>query len=182
MLNIGAFLLFNLTATAQTSRPPNSLGKGLAIGKPAPPYSTDPAVVKLVKRVSQKYAATKRYAFEGDLEVGQVKGENPRQVLAKAKVKLEVAPGGKFLLRVKDDKSEYSLVSDGHKTWNYVPALAQYTEEDAAAAGVKAPAKEDTPRGDLEKGATTERFSRQIMPLLAGLDKTAQTAFLRGPV
>ena len=151
--SIGAFLLFGLAAVA-------------------PAQISDPGAVKLVKRIGQKYSAVKRYAFEGTLDVGKQKGEDPRDVLVQAKIKIEVAPGGKFLLHVtrEKDKSEYSVISDGHKTWTYVPAQAEYSEQLAAS------------KTDPEKADIAEKFSRQMMPLLAGIDKMAQVSFVRGPV
>ena len=167
--NIGAFLTFSLAVPSRAEIP-------------------DQAATKLLKQVSQKYAAAKRYAFEGTLDVARQIREDPQDVLAKATVKLEFAPGGKFLLHIKNenDKSEYSLISDGRKSWAYVPSFAKYTERDAttAANDVKLPDTQYLPAGDLPEGKadTAEQFARQIMPLLAGLEKNAQTSFLRGMV
>jgi outer membrane lipoprotein-sorting protein len=143
----------------------------------------DAEAVKLTKRLAQKYDVIKRYAFEGNLEVARQTGEDPKQVLTKAKVKLEVAPGGKYVLHVKKEGSEYSLISDGHKTWSYVPALGQYTEQDAATGGKPLDTSE-TPLSDLleGKGDVTERFARQIVPVVTGTVKAATLSFIRGPV
>src|ERR1022692_2528233 len=92
------------------------------------------SVTKLVHNVAQKAESAKQYEFEGDLLLGGQRGSNPGVVIAQAKVRLAVGPEGKSLWRVDaPDKGEYLLVSDGQKSWAYVPKLKQYTEEESSA-------------------------------------------------
>src|SRR5579872_5767317 len=67
----------------------------------------------LVNRVSQMYQDSKQYSFEGDLEIARRGGtENPRELLLKAKVKMAVAPAGKYNLQVEmNNNSSYVVVS-----------------------------------------------------------------------
>ena len=92
------------------------------------------SVTKLVHDVAQKAETAKQYEFEGDLLVDGQRGARPGAVIAQAKVRLAVGPEGKSLLRVDaGDKGDYLLVSDGQKSWAYVPKLKQYTEEESSA-------------------------------------------------
>ena len=56
------------------------------------------------------------------------------KVLTRAKVLVAASRPGKFLLRlIPVGRSAYTLLSNGQKSWVYVPKLKQYTEQDAAA-------------------------------------------------
>lgn len=170
---------------------------------------SDPGTAKVIRQIVVKYSAVKRYAIEGQLDVARQSGENPKDVLAKAKIKLAVAPGGKFLIRVDDqvDKTKsYMVVSDGHKTWTTGSEPTEYTEHDmppvkastpvaskaAAPVGAKGAAPVAAKGAEAEtmslgdtieaKKDTPERFSKQIVPVLANLDKRVELSFIRGQV
>ena len=128
---------------------------------------------KTIQAIAEKCLAAHEYSFEGELFlVGQSAG-GPVKGLSHAKVKLASASGGKFYLRIEPEgKDSYVLVSDGQKSWAWVPRLKQYTEDEAAA-------RED--EGDAEEGSDTERdlaetFARTVMPALARLNVNVKGA------
>jgi peroxiredoxin/outer membrane lipoprotein-sorting protein len=139
------------------------------------------SVVKLVQQVAQKAESAKQYEFEGDLVLDGQHGNKPGVVIAQAKIHLAVGPDGKSLIRVDTvDKGEYLQVSDGQKTWAYVPKLKQYTEEESSARAEGDDADDDSGAGssdaaDVESGPE-ETYARQVLPILARLYKTAATA------
>ena len=138
---------------------------------------------KVIQDISAKCESATEYAFEGDVEVAGQNGSQPGRLLAKAKVTYAVAASGKYFLRVEGvNKDEYLLVSDGQKSWAYVPKFKQYTVEDAAA--VVSDDDEDTedssPKGSSEEHDLTETFVRLVIPTLAGMAKTAAIADTSG--
>jgi thiol-disulfide isomerase/thioredoxin/outer membrane lipoprotein-sorting protein len=132
----------------------------------------------VMKDISARCEAPKEYAFEAELQLAGQRGAEPGRILAQAKVKLAVAQPGKYLLQVEPiDKDEYWLVSDGQKSWAYVPKLKQYTEQESAAI------TDDGHDGDDSGEASSddehdlaETFARQVVPTLAKWYKTAEGA------
>jgi len=147
------------------------------------------SVTKLVHDAAEKAESATQYEFEGDLLLSGQHGSSPGVVITQAKVHLAVGAGGKSLLRVDEpDKGEYLLVSDGQKSWAYVPKLKQYTEEESSARPAGHDADSDADDGadanagdesagesDREQGPA-EEYARQVIPILARLYKTAATA------
>lgn len=132
------------------------------------------SVTKLVHDVAQKAESAKQYEFEGDLLLGGQRGSNPGVVIAQAKVHLAVGPEGKSLLRVDaPDKGDYLLVSDGQKSWAYVPKLKQYTEEESSARAAGDDADADSAGESDGERDPAESYARQVFPILARLYKTA---------
>jgi outer membrane lipoprotein-sorting protein len=138
----------------------------------------------LLNRISQKFQETKQYSFVGDLEIARRSGaEKPKEPLVHTKVRLTVAPPAKFLLRVEPpmpaSKSSYVLVSDGQKSWTYVPSNKRYTESNASLAALPA----DPEAGlDLRSKDLAAEFSRRVVTILAGLAETAEVTDLKGSV
>jgi outer membrane lipoprotein-sorting protein len=155
-----------------------------ANGAPTGTASADPA--SLVKNIAEKYAAAKRYGFDGDVAVTRKNaGDERPAVLAKAKVQFVTGSGGKYRLEINNAGKEASVVyvSDGRTRWVYVPMLKQYSET-AAAAG---PSNEDAvdlfddPNGGSES-EIVDRFCRLAIPILIRLGKTAENVFRDGNV
>jgi peroxiredoxin/outer membrane lipoprotein-sorting protein len=143
------------------------------------------SVTKLIHDVAQKAETAKQYEFEGDLLVDGQRGARPGAVIAQAKVRLAVGPEGKSLLRVDaGDKGDYLLVSDGQKSWAYVPKLKQYTEEESSARADSDDADDDADDDSRANAAAVsdagndpaEVYARQVLPILARLYKTAASA------
>jgi len=137
----------------------------------------------LLNRISQRYQEAKQYSFAGDLEIARRSGtEKPKESLLHAKVRLTVAPPAKFVLHVEPamtPKSSYFLVSDGQKSWTYVPSNKRYTESDASFS----PPPDDLEAGlDLRSKDLAAEFSRRVVDILAGLAKTADVTDLKGSV
>ena len=139
----------------------------------------------LVSKIAEKYGATKQYSFAGDLEVTRkIAGDQPSEVLAKAKVKVAIAPGAKYRLEIENaGKYLYSFLSDGRKRWAYIPTLKKYTEGQAAAAVTSADVDEnfEDPRLYPEP-EIIDRLSRLAVPILARLAKTAENVYRNGAV
>jgi peroxiredoxin/outer membrane lipoprotein-sorting protein len=137
-------------------------------------------VTRVVKEISEKAKNATSYAFEGELLIQGKRGEVAR-TLSQAKVKLAVAPQGKFLLRVAGvDKDEYWLQSDGQKTWAYVPKLKKYTETESAQ--IVEDDEEESGGGGSDERDMAEKWSRLIVPTLAKMYETAKAADQNGTV
>jgi len=135
---------------------------------------------KAIVDLGARFENAKEYSFEADLQLVGQRGTQPGRELARGKVKLAVAPDGKYLLHLTPvDKDEYMLISNGQKSWAYVPKLKQYTEQEEAA--VTGEDDEDGPSGSDERDLA-ESFARQVMPTLARLAKTAYAADVNGVV
>src|SRR5271169_1428063 len=90
-------------------------------------------VPKTVQAIGEKFKSAKEYTLEGDLVLDGQRGSAPGKILSHAKIKLASAPSGKYYLRLEPEGGDaYLLLSDGQKSWAFVPKLKQYTEEEAA--------------------------------------------------
>jgi peroxiredoxin/outer membrane lipoprotein-sorting protein len=139
-----------------------------------------PDAAKTVRTISERYKTAREYSFEGELSLAGQRGKAPGRVLSAAKVKIAAAPSGKFYLRIEPvGKDAYVLMSNGLKSWAFVPRLKQYTEEEAAF-------REDQ-EGSDEGPSDSERdlaetFTRMVLPVLAKLDANVQAADFHGEV
>ncbi len=185
-----SFALFAALCAAQSSRP-RSRKK---VPKPEDVYKLtvdpkspgDPGSIGLIKKLSRKYATSQPYAFAGDLEVARQIGEDPKIMLAKAKIKL-TASGSKYELRVENKENTpggtFDLISDGTKKWFWSPGPKQYIVRD-----VKPMLAADSAVRAIENGLDPEprdvvgEFALELMPTLAGLATSTQISFLRGSV
>ena len=137
-----------------------------------------PDVAKTVKAIGEKCQTAKAYSFEGDLLLLGQRGSAPAKLIARAKIKLASAPSGKSYLRIEPEgKDAYVLVSNGQKSWAWVPKLKQYTEEETAF-------REDAEGGEESASDSehdlAETFARTVMPLLSRLHLDAQAADFNG--
>ena len=162
-------------------RHPFGYGAALALLGAALAQGQGLNVTTAVRAVSQKAANATQYAFEGDLQLVGQRGSEPAVQLAQARVWLAAAPGGRSFLRINSpDKGEYLLVSDGRKSWIWVPKLKQYTEEEASARSSGPEAGDESDTGADEERGLAETYARQVMPILARLYKTASAASVAG--
>jgi peroxiredoxin/outer membrane lipoprotein-sorting protein len=130
-----------------------------------------------IKALSEKCRNAKQYSFEGDLQLDGQKGERAGRTLTSAHVKLEIAPGGKYLLEIsRPEKQEYLLISNGQKSWVYVPALKQYTEEESGAANVESETgdEEAAENPSDEERDLADAFSHLLIPVLGRMYSTAE--------
>ena len=143
-------------------------------------YGGDLNVSKILRDLSDKCESAKAYTFEGELSLDGQRGQNPGRVLTRAKIQLAVADGGKYLLRVRaEDKDEYQLISDGQKSWAWVPKLKKYTEQESAILASDGEDDEEA-GGAREERDLADTFSHLIIPTLARLYSTAASADLTG--
>src|SRR5271155_796317 len=86
------------------------------------------AAAALMKALAVKCDDAKQYSWEGEILVEGKKANTPWQPLSQAKVKLAVADKGRSYLRVEPpQQDEYWLVSNGQKSWAYLPQRKQYS-------------------------------------------------------
>jgi peroxiredoxin/outer membrane lipoprotein-sorting protein len=139
-----------------------------------------PDVSKTVNAIGQRCQNAREYEFEGDLLLAGQKGSAPGRALSRARVKLASAPEGKYYLRVEPQgKDAYVLVSNGEKSWAWVPRLKQFTEEEAAFRPEDADPEES---GSDNERDLAETFVRMVMPVLARLHVSAQSADFSGEI
>ncbi len=133
-------------------------------------------ISKTIRSVAVRAERAKRYSMEGTLVLEGQQGKNPARILSKAKFKLASGPEGKSFLRIEaEEKDEYQLISNGQKSWAYVPKLKQFTEEEGAPLGGEAEAGDSDNERDF-----AETFSRMIVPGLANMFKNAESADQNG--
>src|SRR5579871_737161 len=136
---------------------------------------------KAIQDISVRCEAARDYLFEGGMEVSGQRGSQPARLLAKGKIKLAVSDPGKYFLRVEAvNQDEYMLVSDGQKSWAYVPKLKQYTEQESATVTNSDDDEESNDDGFDAERNLTETFARLVIPTLAKLAKTAAMADTKG--
>ena len=170
---------------ASAKRPATSASAKKPAAAPLPGPVVDEAAIKLLKAVAAKYKAMDSYQLEASIDSGRQAQEEARQSMSKADVRLRVAPQGKYVLEVieeDDAKLPYKVISDGQHKWTLVTEANQYRET-VANASKPVSAAEPSPDAPLTTDeAFAERLMRQFVPLLANIDKTTETAFLRGRV
>jgi peroxiredoxin/outer membrane lipoprotein-sorting protein len=136
-----------------------------------------PDVQQTVQSIGERCRGAHEYVFEGELVLSGQRGAEPGRVLSQSKVRLAIAPGGKFYLRIEAaGKDAYVLGSNGQKSWAYVPKLKQYTEEEAA---VSEGNDDEEGPSDSERDLA-ETFVRMVIPALSRIDKEAQAADFHG--
>jgi hypothetical protein len=169
--------------SAPAAKKTASSNKKLAPPAPAKASKIEEGAMKMIKAISAKYSALQNYQLAMSIDSGRQVDEEARQALAKAEVKMIVAPQGKYSLEViegADDKPSYKVVSDGARKWTHVAELKQFRET-ATAPTKPISAAESEPGEPLASDEPlAERLSRQVIPLLANIDKTTENAFLRG--
>ncbi len=139
-----------------------------------------PSAPKTAQAVAERCQKAGEYSFEGEFVLGGQQGSAPGRELSRAKVKVASAPGGKYYLRLEPaDKDAYVLVSNGEKSWAWVPRLKQYSEEEAAPLEEREAPEEG--ESDTERDLA-EAFVRMVMPVLGRVYSTAQSADFNGEV
>jgi len=142
------------------------------------------AAAALMKALAVKCDDAKQYSWEGEILVEGKKANTPWQPLSQAKVKLAVADKGRSYLRVEPpQQDEYWLVSNGQKSWAYLPQRKQYTEEESATLSSDAVEAGEDQEGQSDKPAEshgfTETYARLIVPTIAAAYKNARGIALR---
>ena len=139
---------------------------------------------KLLKTLAAQCDNAKQYCWEGELIVEGKKANTPWQLLSQAKVKLAIADQGRSYLRIEPvQQDEFWLISNGQKSWAYLPQRKQYTEEesatlsaDAADAGHDEEGQNDKPDGSH---GFAETYARLIVPTISCAYKNARGIALR---
>jgi len=138
----------------------------------------------LMKTLAAKCDDAKQYSWEGDLLVEGKKANTPWQLLSQAKVKLAIADKGRSYLRVEPpQQDEYLLVSNGQKSWAYLPQRRQYTEEESATlssdAAYASDDQEDQSDRPADSHGSAETYARLVVPTISAAYKNARGIALR---
>ncbi len=142
-----------------------------------PAHSQGPSLdaARMVRDLAARCGAARAYAFDAQVQVEGWRSGTPPRLLSAAKASYAAGPDGKYWLRLEPaGKDAYVLVSDGEKTWAYVPALKKYTETEAAAL-------EDREDGGAgEERELAESVTRSLISDLARLAQTTEAADING--
>jgi len=141
----------------------------LYAGQSAAPPSNG-GLTKTLNELAKECRNPARYSWSGTVLVDRREGEGPFTRVADARVQIATAENGKSMFKLRDEEgTEYWLISDGKKSWSYLPSKKQYMEEEAA----NSSENEEGEGGDSEQGTIAERSSRQA---IAELDRFIQHA------
>jgi peroxiredoxin/outer membrane lipoprotein-sorting protein len=134
-------------------------------------------VVRQALELSQICGQSNQVLWAGTIEVVGQWGEGPLKSLSKARVRYAHAgPGRRYLHLRPEEKDEYYLISNGEKSWAYVPKLKRYTEtEGAAVAGQEAGARDD--ERDL-----AESMAPDVLAVFGAVHQEIEAADEPGPV
>jgi len=102
---------------------------------------------KLIHELVDRCAATQGYSFDAQLQVEAWKSGGQPRLVAGGKTSFCGGPEGQYSLRLEPmNKDAYVLVSNGQKSWAYVPSLKKYTETEAAGSAESVDDREDPRR------------------------------------
>ncbi len=142
----------------------------LSFSQPAIP--SNPAAVARV--LADQYSNLRQFSFDGTLLFERKNGLDAREVLASWKVKVAMAPGGKYLLWAGNDGVlKYLVVSDGKTVWSYMPELNQYTRHEGGATEVGSDPDDIFAKGVPDGDHDVVFCSRLVVPALARLSRNS---------
>jgi peroxiredoxin/outer membrane lipoprotein-sorting protein len=128
----------------------------------------------IVRAIEANCAHSEQYTFDAVLELARKNGEQPREVISKVKVKVAIAPEGKYLVSASDQgRLEYLIVSDGRHTWAHMPALNRYMKVEAGGAGLAADPDEAFFMGVEDQDRDAILCSSLVVPILARVGRSA---------
>jgi thiol-disulfide isomerase/thioredoxin/outer membrane lipoprotein-sorting protein len=139
-----------------------------------PPF--DPAEV--IGRLEEKSANAATYEFEGVLQLEGQRGDDPVRLLTRAKIHFAVSEPGQYYLNLDTpEHGEYTLISNGEKSWAYVPKLKKYTEQEGA---VLLDTDDTGAGGSDDERDLAEAFAHQVMPIFSELRTSAAAVDIDG--
>jgi outer membrane lipoprotein-sorting protein len=141
---------------------------------PAAAQSETPDAAWMARAIEAK-CAVRQYTFDAAIELARKRGEDSREMVASFKVKLAIAPEGKFLLWVSEkDRLVYVISSDGRNTWAFMPDLNRYVRLNAGDADI-APDPDDIFLNGIEDGDRDPVLcSKLVIPILARLARGSE--------
>jgi outer membrane lipoprotein-sorting protein/peroxiredoxin len=126
----------------------------------------------VLSAIVNKFKGSQSYSFDGEIEFARKHAEDAREVIASSRVKLTVAPGGRYLFSVGEPtQPEYLLVSDGQNTWAYRPGQRKYMKLDATVVNIPKVDDETLVKGVGQGGRDLLSCSLLILPILSQLDQ-----------
>jgi peroxiredoxin/outer membrane lipoprotein-sorting protein len=142
-----------------------------------------PDAMQILAALEARCRAAKSFAYQGELTV-EKRTSIPAKPWPPSKSKVELAISGpdKYLLRIHPEtRGEYLLLSDGEKSWTYVPKLRQYSEEEKVSSVIEdEPDETEGESASDQEGDLPESYSIRILRLLSAIYSGAEVAELRG--
>lgn len=132
---------------------------------------------KTLKELAARSSHATQYSWQGDVFIDARIGEGQWAPQASAKVECAMGKDGRSLLKVQPERGdEYWLMSDGKKSWAYVPSKKQYTEDQSASRpSTSADSQDDEPEEDSAASGTREQVvARQLVSHIGTLLTGAQ--------
>ena len=137
--------------------------------------STGPDANRIASLLQDKYATARQYSFDSEIELARKNGGTEREIVLRRKTKLAVAPDDRFLLWVGDKQAlDYLVVSDGHRTWAYVPAMNKYADIEAVVANTAADPDHAFLAGVTDLNRDPMSCLNLVMPILSHLIRHVQ--------
>jgi cytochrome c biogenesis protein CcmG, thiol:disulfide interchange protein DsbE len=108
---------------------------------------------KTLAALAKRCDHPQQYSWQGELTIEAREGDGAFLPVASAKAELAISEEGKSLLKIDPSGGEeYWLISDGKKTWSYLPAKKQYMVEELAS--LSSGGDEQQQQGGGEEGET----------------------------
>lgn len=107
------------------------------------------------------------YSWEGNLTIDIRRGKGPFTQVSQSKVQVAIDENGKSLLKMQTQGvAEYWLISDGKKTWSYLPARKKYMEEESGSVA-------EDGVDDEDDGSMAEMYARSAVQKIASVTRRA---------
>ncbi len=128
---------------------------------------------KRLKELASRSSHATQYSWDGDLYIDARIGDGPWSQQSSAKVQCAIGKDGRSLLKVEPARGEeYWLISNGQKSWAYIPSKKQYTEEESATQS--GGDGDDQQQEDSQSGTREQITARQLIPNLGSFLRNAQ--------
>ncbi len=143
------------------------------------PYSAS-QLTGALRDLTAKANHAKHYWWEGTMTIEARVGEAPFQLVSQSKVQVAVAENGRSLLKLRTaGVEEYWLISDGKRTWSYLPGKKEYMVTESGS--VSANADDDEHDGSMAESyawrAVQHVANAAIHAQAIGSTKTMQLKF-----
>ena len=126
-------------------------------------------LTKTVNDLAARANHAQHYSWEGTLTIDIRRGNGPFTQASQSKVQVAIGENGKSLLKMQTQGvEEYWLISDGKKTWSYVPGRKQYLEEESGSVATDS-------SGDEDDGSIAEMYARSAVQKIADVTRRAQS-------
>jgi peroxiredoxin len=120
----------------------------VAVCEQPSPGATD-QLGKTLAVLAKRCDHARQYSWQGELTIDAREGDGAFLPVASAKIELAISLEGKSLLKMAPvGGEEYWIISDGKKTWSYLPGKKQYMVEELASLSSEGDGEEQQGEGD----------------------------------